>query len=315
MNRRSVCFIALLLCTAAATCLAAGFSLRERPGNSAYSINLIVRYDDYCLEDGPCLYMRTSEAAGQEREFLEFLIREGVKANIAVTPFESQTGTRAVGDGTGARLALLKAGLTRNLFEVCLHGYNHTNHGPDFALSEFARVPLRKQKEWIEAGKRRIMDVTGSTPIVFVPPFNAWDANTVVAMKENGLWVLSAEADSFPSDNQVHSIPYTVTPKDLMILLEARALDGRKLVTLNVHPHDLPADKEHIGLKGMKQLISKLKAGEKAARFLTFREAVQEGTSYSQSDLISFSEMLHWLRFWKNLPLSGNMIQIGRAHV
>lgn len=70
-----------------------------------------------------------------------------------------------------------------------LHGYSHvfeTNEGginPVNKRSEFAGVPLERQKEKISEGTRILME-HAITPCVFFAPAHTFDANTIRALKE-----------------------------------------------------------------------------------------------------------------------------------
>lgn len=72
---------------------------------------------------------------------------------------------------------------------IAMHGYNHvfcTKKGginPVNQVSEFADVPLEKQKEKIIQGLK-IFDEHNIKPVVFFAPAHTFDNNTLIALKE-----------------------------------------------------------------------------------------------------------------------------------
>ena len=72
---------------------------------------------------------------------------------------------------------------------MALHGYQHvyvTRDGginPVHRRSEFAGLPLEKQKEKISAGME-ILTAQGIKPVAFIAPSHTFDLNTLAALKE-----------------------------------------------------------------------------------------------------------------------------------
>ena len=82
-------------------------------------------------------------------------------------------------------------------WEIALHGYDHVyiskNSGinPLWARSEFAGVPLEKQKEKIREGIK-IMRSHDIEPRYFFAPSHTFDQNTLIALKEeSGIRIIS----------------------------------------------------------------------------------------------------------------------------
>ena len=68
------------------------------------------------------------------------------------------------------------------------HGYTHANHSGN---GEFAGKPVEAQHRLIRAGKQ-ILQRQGLNPSWFVPPFNLFDRDTVLAAEREGFVGLSA---------------------------------------------------------------------------------------------------------------------------
>jgi predicted deacetylase len=87
--------------------------------------------------------------------------------------------------------ALEDAGAT-----IALHGYQHlcTSAGrslvPLHRHSEFAGVPLDTQRDWIQTGLSILRD-HGLNPRVWVAPRHGFDRNTLLALRQEGIKLLS----------------------------------------------------------------------------------------------------------------------------
>ena len=230
--------------------------------------------------------------------------------SIALIPFDISNTEMQNNEVLPSKIQLLTEGLRKNLFEICLHGYQHRNNNSvDWEPFEFRGVPLLTQKAWIEKGKSKLESLTGVKVKVFVPPFNGWDQNTLIALTDNDFSILSAEAGDFPRINHISYFPYTATPKELQYLLATDSIGKNKLIVVNIHPHDLPEDKNRIGLSKLKKLLEEIKDPNRKMELLSFEEAVANRIVFTQEELLNFSKMLSHIQFWKNLPLSGYLIR------
>jgi len=117
---------------------------------------------------------------------------------------------------------------------IGLHGYRHVcaSHGRGLVdlhrVSEFACVPARTQRAWIGAGMR-ILRGHGLDPRVWVAPRHGFDLNTLAALREEGILVLS---DGFTRAPFLRS-GLTWIPQQLWAPVEK---DGG-LWTICIHPN------------------------------------------------------------------------------
>lgn len=277
----------------------AALILAARPAPEGGIARVILRYDDYFLVRKD-LY--SANAIPLEQDFLFFLLRKGINVSIAVVPFGTRADSGYPEPVPQERLDLLKGGITRGSFEISLHGFSHSNHSTGRGLSEFAGMPLQTQETWIRQGKNRISDLLPTAVEIFVPPFNAWDNSTIIALRDNDISILSAQADHFPASGTMDFFPYTMTPNELKAELANGTLDRSKLVVLNIHPHDLITENGKIGIAALESLINGMRDPASNIVFLTFHQAKMEGYRYSPSDLAALSTLWTWLRFWENFP-------------
>jgi peptidoglycan/xylan/chitin deacetylase (PgdA/CDA1 family) len=82
-------------------------------------------------------------------------------------------------------------GYKKGLFELFNHGWDHVN---------FTGVPLAVQKAWLSEGNSKMQSIFGRNTTVFIPPYDGFDANTLIAMKSRGFKVISSEPyqDPYP---------------------------------------------------------------------------------------------------------------------
>jgi len=289
-----------------------GIILREFPQKHHREIRqVILRYDDYRLykDYNYRLYKDYLERTSQEEEFVKFALTENIKMSIAPVPFAGSNGEIQNNEVLPSKIQLLTEGLRKNLFEICLHGYQHKNNSVKWSPSEFSGISLQTQKTWINKGKLKLEALTGAKVKVFVPPFNGWDQKTLIALTDNDFSILSAEAGDFPRINHINYFPYTATPKELQYLLATDSIGKNKLIVVNIHPHDLPEDKNRIGLSKLKKLFEEIKDPNRKMKLLSFEEAVTNRIVFTQEELLNFSKILGHIQFWKNLPLSGYLIR------
>lgn len=109
------------------------------------------------------------------------------------------------------------------VYELALHGWNHV---------DYAKLPLGEQEQTLVDANTKLEALHGSKSNIFITPYNSLNENTLVAMKDIGLEIVSADTDpgsgflaptyptlssSSSSSNSAHgikAIPMTVTFMD-----------------------------------------------------------------------------------------------------
>lgn len=157
------------------------------PGPAQY----LLRFDDLCP---------TMSRAGWQR-FLPIMEEFGIHPILAVVP-ENQDPDLAVAEPDEefwAEMCRLEtAGAT-----VGLHGFRHLSCGrgrslvPIHRVSEFAGVPRKTQQLWIRSGLQ-ILRQHGLNPKIWVAPRHGFDRNTLGALREEGITLLSDGFARFP---------------------------------------------------------------------------------------------------------------------
>ena len=81
-----------------------------------------------------------------------------------------------------------------NLFEIALHGYDHQLLSDFYGGSEFGGLEYPTQYGRIYLGKKLVKETLNVDPVTFIPPFDTYDNNTAIALKELGFEVVSGGA-------------------------------------------------------------------------------------------------------------------------
>jgi peptidoglycan/xylan/chitin deacetylase (PgdA/CDA1 family) len=80
----------------------------------------------------------------------------------------------------------VKQGHSSNLFELDLHGWNHV---------DYTQLSFQDQKSTLQMANQKMQDLWGRKSNTFIPPYNAYDMNTINATSQLGLKILSSEFD------------------------------------------------------------------------------------------------------------------------
>ena len=139
----------------------------------------LIRLDDACP---------TMDAAKWQR-MEDMLDRYGVRPMVGVIPANSDPKQKINPEDT-TFWTKVKSWVNKG-WAIALHGYDHCYISEDglkglnplWARSEFAGVPLEKQKEKIREGVK-IFRSHGIDPKYFFAPSHTYDKNTLVALKE-----------------------------------------------------------------------------------------------------------------------------------
>ena len=82
--------------------------------------------------------------------------------------------------------------------EIANHGWQHEN---------FADYSKKEQSELLKKSNQALLDTLGISPIVFIPPLNSFNEDTLLAMSENGIKYFSTELDESDAVYQMSGFP------------------------------------------------------------------------------------------------------------
>jgi peptidoglycan/xylan/chitin deacetylase (PgdA/CDA1 family) len=180
---------------------------------------------------------------------------------IAVIPFVSASNLEEPGPMDPVPLppekgAILKAGVEAGIVEVALHGYCHRTIDSEH-LTEFAGLDYDSQIQRLAEGRRFLEAMIGSPVTTFVPPWNAYDSNTIRALEELGFETLSARRfGEVPAESEVQLLPATCYLDGLPEAVEDayRSADQQPIVVVGFHEYDFVEVDEEQGMITLGQL-------------------------------------------------------------
>jgi len=148
-------------------------------------IKIILRFDDPSATSNHLL----------ESEIIECLGSVEAKATFAVIPFKRPENQHDYTDNSWAKH--LVRGQLSGITEIALHGYSHEirGHLPQGSPTEFAGIAAASQETMIKSGAERLRAIFGENSVTgFIPPWNSYDTNTLLALDNHRFRYISAGA-------------------------------------------------------------------------------------------------------------------------
>jgi hypothetical protein len=138
--------------------------------------------------------------------------------------------------------ALIKQFHDQGVVEVAVHGCNHSNNKKTATNSEFSGLPRAEQENILKMTKKSLEMALEFPVTAFVPPYNTYDDNTLIALAETGFTLLSAGPKG-PAldDSPLNFLPGGPYPYKLRTIMKtALANDHRDaLIVVTMHPYDI----------------------------------------------------------------------------
>jgi peptidoglycan/xylan/chitin deacetylase (PgdA/CDA1 family) len=167
-------------------------------------------------------------------------------------------------------------GHSEPVVEVANHGWNH---------EDFTQFDEAFQSQLLQESNQKILDRVGVKPVVFIPPFNTVNNDTIAASLENDIHYISANTTSYPlsksfqrgnasdeyGDKMLYSFPSSASTGDLnddntqwigyshqdtFKAIES-SLDGYGYAVVTMHPQEysLRNGLEYINIPDHEQLL------------------------------------------------------------
>lgn len=208
---------------------------------SAAGLKILLRYDDY------------SQSSNTDVEIALFDAVKAVNGAVlvGVIPFPSlpHPSPDAVDSPLAVELDEKKIGVLQRyasdgVIDVAVHGFNHrdiTASGPGKPKSEFRGISEREQRHFLGVAKAALEAATGVRVSVFIPPFNSYDALTLIALEQSGYATLSATlSPQLSHASRVNFLPGGPYPQEFRdVVLSALARRHQDaLVVATMHPYD-----------------------------------------------------------------------------
>jgi peptidoglycan/xylan/chitin deacetylase (PgdA/CDA1 family) len=134
---------------------------------------------------------------------MEIFSEARVPVTIAAIPFAAGKPI------TGERADLLRDWVTAGIAEIAVHGYRHDNISDRPRMSEFVGRNLIEQTSLLAEGKLLLESIAGEV-VIFVPPWNTYDINTIHALGSLGYEILSADIGGVAKEGSlIRFVPFT----------------------------------------------------------------------------------------------------------
>jgi hypothetical protein len=270
-------------------------------------VRVLLRYDDYTKTSSFVL----------EQQLFRGLSRMSVPVLIGAVPFPgapypdiSATSVGKKADLGPEKVALLRELAAKGHAEVALHGYSHRNNAAAGQRnSEFAGLPLEQQRQLLTLGKTAFEAALDLPVRTFIPPFNAYDDSTVLALERTGFAILSADVRRAQANAAIAFVPGTIYPQKMKQAIRnaLREKSGNSLVVVVMHNYDFVGDE---------QPVPSFRKGAVKIDASTLLEAVrwakqQPGLTFvSVDDLLRAGEDLSGARVASNRSLHDSLTRV-----
>ncbi|WP_459938494.1 DUF2334 domain-containing protein [Desulfonatronum parangueonense] len=275
-------------------------------------IHVIFRYDDFS----------SVSPTGMEQKIIALFKKHAASLTIGAIPF---IASRNVLDPSPQALVPLqedKAGILRRghqdgTLEIALHGYAHQSSCPD-RRSEFAGLERAVQLEKLASARSHLEQVVGVRTQVFVPPWNAYDFQTLTALEELGFSAMSADCRGVaPKNSALAFVPATCSLHQLRdaIHIARESSDPQPIIVVLFHVYDFlehDASRGHLSLGELDGLLAWLMALDDV-RVLSITQAVAGRLDLSSRRLRRAGMMQKLKRFYPPFSREGCLYHGGSA--
>lgn len=171
--------------------------------------------------------------------------------------------------------------LQNSLFEIANHGWEH---------EDFTELTEKNQQILLKKTNEKILDFFGSSPKIFIPPFNNFNEETIQAMKTNNMTYLSSsivkgDGPPFPlKSSDFYRFPETATlgeytkmdnkfagvESDIVLERVQQNLGNHGFAVVTMHPQDFSLFQDGMSVNELnveqiiklKKLLNKIKESE-----------------------------------------------------
>jgi peptidoglycan/xylan/chitin deacetylase (PgdA/CDA1 family) len=254
------------------------------------TVTVFFRFDDYSQ----------SSPESVERGLVDALRAAGACATFAVIPAVTEGSYQIPGDRGVLPLGLDKAEFLRRataegVIDVALHGWNHRCQAGSARRGEFLQIDRSEQLGRLNRGKARFAEL-GIETTVFVPPWNAYDSNTLAALHDAQFTCLSANRYGPVATGPLKYLPITVDLNGLRQAIRDARLSGDPDATIGVllHPYDFEES-------GDPRAITNCRAFEQELHWLLAQPGIRVRTI---GQIARDNQTIDVQRFRANRPLS-----------
>ncbi len=277
-------------------------------------ITVVFRFDDY-----------SNRYQNLDDKVIEAFYKHGLMCSVGVIPFQS--ADKNIMDLEGytplkpSKIQNLKQYLHDGVIEVVLHGYCHRPMLMDKAggKSEFYGLDYQSQLARIKKGKEFLEENLGITIKTFIPPYNSYDSNTLLALEKLGFKYFSADKYHVAyKTSPFKFLPQTCDLDEVKgaVLAARKSKDKQTAIVALFHPFDFVefgptkfnSRKSKLHYQELEDLLNWL-AMQKDVKVRTFEQAAQAIADLSPQRFLAYESYFKiydfippW-RFFDHAPL------------
>ena len=235
----------------------------------AQNTTIVFRYDDFLLQNDSL-----------NEEVVHLFQKYHIPLVIGVIPCNSNE--KIISEPDYRLFPELQRVVNNGTVEIALHGLTHV----ELAYGEFGNVPYSEQFRRIKKGKYLLDSIFQTNVISFIPPWNAYDANTLSALHENGFKIISADLVSkVLTRSDISYFPHT----NCEINQLRRTIETNKeingLIIVMLHHYDFNTKYSLADLESALSEISKMDS----LQFYTFKGLNESGYNTTHNQI-----QAHW---------------------
>jgi peptidoglycan/xylan/chitin deacetylase (PgdA/CDA1 family) len=177
---------------------------------------------------------------------------------------------------------ILKNAVKEGILEVAQHGYSHQSIYPigNCTPSGFKGLPYDRQREKILKGRQYLEAMLDTKIDTFIPPWNAYDLNTLNVLEREGFRTLSAGISGVvKGSSSLKFLPQTCNILELKNTIELvrHIPDTQPLIVSLFHPHEFLEINDEDGLFSYLEFMEILDwlTSQKNIRVMTIKQATK----------------------------------------
>ena len=225
-------------------------------------------------------------------EVLQLFKRHGVPLTWGVIPFSDAEQAR--GQTDSRYLNTLRKAIEKGELEIALHGFSHTRRTGTALKTEFAGLSLQEQSRLLNKGKSYLEDTLDISTPFFIPPWNTYDKNTLVALSSSGFEGISADLGGVSLPNGLAYLP--ATKIDFADWNELLRLSNEKQGVIIVLFHSYTFADSRFTLRYLDSLLARTVANGNTC--LTFSGYVRHTKRFPSSDRYRINAKLRYSRWF-----------------
>jgi len=191
--------------------------------SQAQNIKLVFRYDDFTLQ---------SDSLNEG--VISAFQKQHIPLVLGVIPFD--TKEKLILENNYPFFSRLKLSVQDKSVEIALHGFNHQK----LADGEFGNVNKEEQYRRINKGKSILDSIFQTNIVTFIPPWNAYDGNTLDILEQTGIKVISSSLTiNQPfSNHNISYFPHSIGDLNLLIPVLEHNKNRNGVVVVMFHAYD-----------------------------------------------------------------------------